>query len=240
MAHIPFDILFSKNVPHILEKIFFSLDYTSFGNCLKVSQKWRKLLNSEVFHNKARALYLHDIWGDEFSLQEASMKGNIDMVKKLFSSGMVNLNCTFQVCPYSGYENSTPLSVAAYREHLDVENFLLERGAIPDDTYKRLKEEKKLWYAAQDGNVEEVTRLISVNGLDKDCTIGKNGTTPLRVASENGHKHVVQFLLQEGADPMKTCDDGLTALFMASLNGHMGVVQLLIHAGAEPDNQVRK
>ena len=144
MAHNPFDILLSKNVPHILENIFFSLDYKSFNICLEVSQKWRELLNSEVFRNKARAQYQYEILRDELSLQKASVYGDMDMVKKLTSIRMVNLNRTIELCPYTGQEKSTPLSVAAYRGHLNVEKSLLERGAIPDNTYKRVKNEKIL------------------------------------------------------------------------------------------------
>ena len=33
-----FDVLLNKNVPHVLEKIFLSLDYASFKSCLQVSQ----------------------------------------------------------------------------------------------------------------------------------------------------------------------------------------------------------
>lgn len=52
-----FDLLFNKNVPHILEKIFFNLeDYDSFMACLDVSKAWRGLFSSELF--KKRAKYL--------------------------------------------------------------------------------------------------------------------------------------------------------------------------------------
>ena len=44
-----FDKLLSKNVPHIHEGIFFSLDYESFVACRKVSRKWEELLSSEPF-----------------------------------------------------------------------------------------------------------------------------------------------------------------------------------------------
>lgn len=41
-----FDKLLAKNVPHILEKIFLSLDIESFKNCMEVCQAWRSLLAS--------------------------------------------------------------------------------------------------------------------------------------------------------------------------------------------------
>ena len=43
-----FNILFTKSVPHILEKIFFSLDFDSFVACGKVSLAWEGLFFLEV------------------------------------------------------------------------------------------------------------------------------------------------------------------------------------------------
>ena len=51
-----FDTLFTRSVPHILEKIFLSLDnYESFQRCLEVSKKWNEVLASESFQEKAKA-----------------------------------------------------------------------------------------------------------------------------------------------------------------------------------------
>ena len=44
-----FGVLFAKSVPHILEKIFFSLDYKSFQACFKVSSAWNKELSSQRY-----------------------------------------------------------------------------------------------------------------------------------------------------------------------------------------------
>ena len=43
MANCAFDKVLSKNVPHILEKIFFSLDYNSFISCQDVCNTWNGL-----------------------------------------------------------------------------------------------------------------------------------------------------------------------------------------------------
>ena len=51
-----FDLLFSKNVPHIFEKIFFNLDYDSFTACRKVSKAWSELLSSKSFRKKEQDL----------------------------------------------------------------------------------------------------------------------------------------------------------------------------------------
>ena len=45
-----FDTLFtSVNMPHILEKIFFSLDYDSLKACRQVNGAWRQLLSSDKY-----------------------------------------------------------------------------------------------------------------------------------------------------------------------------------------------
>ena len=44
-----FDTLFGRSVPHILEGIFFSLDYKSFKNCMDVNKRWNELLLTGLF-----------------------------------------------------------------------------------------------------------------------------------------------------------------------------------------------
>ena len=52
-----FDLLFNKNVPHILEKIFLNLeDYDTFMACQDVCKAWRGLFSLEVFKKRAREL----------------------------------------------------------------------------------------------------------------------------------------------------------------------------------------
>ena len=57
MADCEFDRLFTRGVPHILEKIFFSLDYNSFVACREVSNAWNELHSSEFFRRKAELIY---------------------------------------------------------------------------------------------------------------------------------------------------------------------------------------
>ena len=48
-----FEVLFKKNVPHVLEKIFFQLDYESFQACSQVCATWSELFSSESYRSKA-------------------------------------------------------------------------------------------------------------------------------------------------------------------------------------------
>ena len=88
----PFDILFTKNVPHILEKIFLSLDYRSFKACHKVDNRWSEVLKSELLQGKIKSLFHDNITREEKKLRKASAKGDAITVGKIVSDGMVDVN----------------------------------------------------------------------------------------------------------------------------------------------------
>lgn len=63
----------------------------------------------------------------------------------------------------------------------------------------------------------------------------KNGRVPLIEAAANGHRELVEFLLQNGAKiDTGTSYSGATALHLAALHGHPEVVTLLMAMGADP------
>ena len=115
-----FDRLFSKNVPHILEDIFFSLDYDSFKNCLEVSKSWNNLLTSEPFLRRGKSVFCEDI---QKELLLAASKGNMDTIIRVLSTFMVDVNF---MTP------SSPLMEAALIGRKDVVELLLDRGAEPN------------------------------------------------------------------------------------------------------------
>ena len=53
------------------------------------------------------------------------------------------------------------------------------------------------------------------------------------MASQNSHVDVVQILIEAGADPNKTDENGRSALNTAASKGHEDIVKLLIDAGAD-------
>ena len=65
----------------------------------------------------------------------------------------------------------------------------------------------------------------------------KNGSTPLQLASKNGHVKVAQFLVERGADPTVRDKNEWTPLDLASKNGHVEVAQFLVGRGADPTVQ---
>ena len=124
-----FDTLFTKNVPHILEKIFFSLDFKSYKTCLEVSNVWNKLLKTESYQEKAKSLFCVKISKDEGRLHKASKEGNKYEVGRLLSSGLLDVNVLKHTTFYQG---STPLHEAADAGHQDVVQLLLDRGVEPN------------------------------------------------------------------------------------------------------------
>ena len=121
----PLDTLFTRNVPHILEKIFFSLDYESYKKCLEVSNTLKELLLTESFKKKAALVYKLEISDDEIELRMQSYHGNIDAVKKLISSDLVDVNNADEI-------GRTPLHHAATGGHKEVIKVLLDGGADPN------------------------------------------------------------------------------------------------------------
>ena len=114
-----FDKLFKRNVPHILEKIFFSLDIDTFLICLKVNKGWKELLTSEAFKKKGKTVYYKEICGKVYI---AAYDGNDENVKTLFTTGMVDVNHEWV---------AKSLYVAARKGHTKVVHLLLKEGADP-------------------------------------------------------------------------------------------------------------
>ena len=89
MTSCQFDKLFTKTVPHIYEKIFFSVGYESFKKCTEVSKSWKDLLTSEPFLRRGKSVFCEDIQKD---LLLAAESGNVDIIRKVLNSFMVDVN----------------------------------------------------------------------------------------------------------------------------------------------------
>ncbi|MFA6287198.1 MAG: ankyrin repeat domain-containing protein [Opitutaceae bacterium] len=88
--------------------------------------------------------------------------------------------------------------------------------------------------AAQNGDTEEVRRLLA-KGADINTTfrVG-NGGTALIEAADHGHAETVRLLLEKGADiNAKGCYHEETALMRAAFEGRTECVKLLLDRGAD-------
>ena len=226
----PFDTLFAKNVPHILEKIFLSLDYESFKACQRVNTPWNVHLTSASFIKKARTLFQKGIKDDQVVLWQNSRCGKTEEVRILLSTGLMNLNAKFK--HYSTL-SSTPLYEAADRGYIEVVRILLDKGAGPDeggDTHGRTP-----LIAASDCGHKDVVKLLLDRGAKTDKFDNEYGVSPLHCAVYSNHMDVAQLLLDRGADPNSTHKNGDGILHIAAWRGNKHIVELLLDKGADPN-----
>ena len=208
MGGYPFDILLARNLPHVIEKIFFSLDYDTFNNCQEVSMTWNRLLTSDSYLKIAKSVFLKDI---EEDLWAAVMEDNLDGVRRVLSNGMAEANCESN------------------------RNFPRDLYSYPL-VHTREMVETPLYYAARMGQ-QDVVKLLIERGADPNWR-HRSGMTPLCLAAAKQYSNVVRLLLDAGADPNKKGLWGCTPLSFAERNesaqirGDGDVANMLREAGA--------
>ena len=217
-----FDALFTvTNVPHILEKIFFSLDYGSYEKCFEVNSAWNQLLTSEIYQRKARCVFHEEILRYESKLVDASREGKAEEVMKLLSSGIVDLSCGV------GSE-SEALHIAALWGRKNVVKILIDKGADPKAANKwgQTPLRMAITYGKND-----VVQLLLDKGADPNEE-EKGETHLLFEAILYGHKDIVQTLLEGGAEPNWMNKHRGTPLHWAAVFGRLDVVKVLLDGGA--------
>jgi len=90
-----------------------------------------------------------------------------------------------------------------------------------------------LYYASQNGEVEEVKFCIEHGKDVNQGSFMQPDEKPLMVASSKGHLEIVVMLLKAGAEVDAKDFFGRTALAHAAVGGHTGIMQELITAGAD-------
>ena len=222
LGKAPFNKLFTRNVPHILEKIFFSLDYASFKECMEVHRAWHELLTSNSFKQFGKLTFQREI---ETALWHATRSGNAKEVRAVLSTGMVNIECMTD-------EDNTPLLIAVDKGHNDLVQLLLEAGANPNLPSTEFEKDRwtPLTVAAFRGDHDVAKLLIEAGGnVNMEA---RDGKIPLHLAK--GRK-VVKLLLDEGSHLHKECASRNTPLHYASMVGRIDEVKYLLERGADPN-----
>ena len=190
----------------------------------------------------------------ETALMTCARTGSVDAVDALLTHG-ANVNAKEEL------RGQTPLMWAIAEQHVDVVRVLIEHGA---DVHARSRSHKVLMdrgggtgyygkssseepvergentpllFAARQGSVECAELLVNA-GADVNET-APEGVSVLVVAAHSGHRKLVAFLLEKGAD-INADKAGYTALHAATLRGDLDMVKLLLAHGANPNVQLAR
>jgi len=205
------DLLFEKNKPH------FAI--------------WVCVYNLDRYSKPEYSIH----WPEQLDpgpLYYAALFGFRGLVERLLTAHPQDLDAVGGVL-------GAPLNAALDRGHLDIAQFLLDRGA--DGEHRREWDQHKtgLYIASSRGYANVVRSLID-RGADLNAICeghDKPGNavwwTPLCVAIYEGRRDIVVLLLERGADTETRYDRGKTALYVASSHGCADIVRRLISHGAD-------
>ena len=224
-----FDTLFTTNVPHILQKIFLSLDLESYKTCQKVSSKWNQLLTSTSFIKEAKILFKAVIPSYEDDLWIMARRGRSDEVRELLSIGLLNPS---RLISFNYEQQSTPLFEAADRGHTEVVKLLLDAGVDPNE-YRDSFGRTPLWISSYHGH-KSVVKLLLDNGA-KTNAVHNRACSPLHIATRFDDIDVVELLLDSNADPNAAAEHDWVPLHFAARNGSKQMTEILLDKGADPN-----
>ena len=165
----------------------------------------------------------------------AVRSGNADTVRLLLDKVSIDINhqSEYELRDDERYTiMPTPLMFAAKYGHTDVMKLLIEKGA--DVSIIDNGGENALSLATKHGHIASV-RLLFELGLANANSTDHWENPILTIAAGNGHKDLVQFLLDNGAEVNRLGGFGgyETAIKDAVCGNHIEIVQLLLDAGAD-------
>ncbi len=147
----------------------------------------------------------------------AAELGHIESLKILVSHGVDVDMCSNNL--------SSPLYVACCKGHVEVVKCLLAAGAKVN--LRNKQKEIPLHAAATAPHNLELCRLLVSAGANVHA-LNINDWTPLFCAVSSGHRDIVEFLLDNGADPSILTSTHVNALLVACSMGLTKIVDLLL------------
>lgn len=160
---------------------------------------------------------------------DAAEAGTLEDVRKLVNAGGdVNMVS-------NDSRRKSPLHAAVERQHLEMVEFLLDRGA---DLVGRGSGYSMLFVAAAHKYSAEMTKLLLRRRADPNAT-DHTGSTPLFSVAQSVWFDVLETLIQGGADVNFRDLAGSTPLHAAARNTDTQgrAIRILVEHGANPDAQ---
>ncbi|CAH0054043.1 unnamed protein product [Clonostachys solani] len=125
------------------------------------------------------------------SFMSACKGGHLSIVKGLLSHPFTDINFCFQyrqTCKF-------PLSVAIEHRQREISNFLLTQKGISLSTHFKGPYEHSLYKAAELGWADTLQIILGFNCVDPNARSRDTGASPLLVAIQQGHEHIVRILI---------------------------------------------
>ncbi len=157
---------------------------------------------------------------DTRAVATAVTQGDLALVKKLVAQRPSLINALDQ-------QRLPIILTAAYHRHTAIVNFLQEKGV-----------ELSIFEAAAVGRLDVVQREAADDPEDVNA-YGRDGFTPLQLASYFGFPHIVTWLIENGAavNTVSRNPSKLTALHAATAANDIQSVNALLAAGANVNAQ---
>merc|ERR1712002_19512 len=115
-----------------------------------------------------------------------------------------------------GVSTRSTWGIASQLGHLEVVQILLKNGAKVDSR-RNTDGMSALFIASCKGHTEIVRALLLKN---PSLGMQRCGSTPLHAAAYNGHRKVVELLLENNANPTLLDKNGDDCVQIAKLQGH--------------------
>jgi ankyrin repeat protein len=203
------DLLFDKDKPHFATWVWLSdIDLNGYPH---------------IFETRPEEL-------NRVSLYYAALCGFHGLVERLLTAHPQDLDV-------EGGKHGAPLNAALAEGHLNIAQFLMDRGAVGDTM--GFREQTGLYIASSRGYADVVRSLIdhgaNLNARCEDyrTKVRQVCWTPLHAAIDYDHPDIALLLLEGGANPETRSSNGNTVLCMASSRGHADVVRWLIGRDAD-------
>lgn len=222
-----------EDIFRTLEKEELDLDYetTFFGTPLNAATRLKRLDLVEMLLAKGAD---PDVQSAEYHSTSASAQevaaelGCLDIIK-LFYSPRFPAGQEERACSW----DQAVTQAAAAEGNLDIVEFVLDRH---QHVCEVSADEALLNAACQYGNLALVERLVDADVSLWECA-GDDYVRPIVAAAKNGHREVVEYLLDAEAENE---NEGGNAFEEAATNGHFDIVFMMLERGfreAPPDGE---